>query len=151
MQTVEGKPFRTYQHPQEVYGCHWSPFNKNLLATGCHDGLVRVYDTSVVTGEPIRVLSGHRRRVFNTIWSPLLPNVLASGSDDRTIRVWNISSGHPTLLSGHTNNVRALVWSREVPYILLSGSWDGSIGIELMCWSGYVFFLSSRFTSACIF
>lgn len=129
VQTVEGKPVRVYLHPREVYGCHWSPFNKDLLATGCHDGMVRVYNASVDSGEPVRVLGGHRRRVFNTVWSPLLPNVLASGSDDRTVRVWNISSGQSRLLSGHTNNVRALVWSCEIPYILLSGSWDGSIRV----------------------
>lgn len=123
----KGEVSRSYRHPRGVYGCHWSPFNPDMLATGCHDAIVRVFDVSQPTTEPVRVLKGHKRRVFNTVWSPLLPNVLASGSDDLTVRVWNISTGRSKVLEGHTHNVRALVWSGELPWVLLSGSWDGTI------------------------
>eukprot|EP00455_Lapot_gusevi_P040938 TRINITY_DN4691_c0_g1_i4.p1 TRINITY_DN4691_c0_g1~~TRINITY_DN4691_c0_g1_i4.p1 ORF type:complete len:1101 (-),score=371.19 TRINITY_DN4691_c0_g1_i4:99-3326(-) len=122
-----GTVLRKYGHPAQVYGCDINPFNKDLIATGCHDGMVRVFDLSQQTSMARQELRGHRARVFHTVWSPLLPNYLCSGSDDRTIIVWNIKTNEHTVLTGHTNNVRALLWHPELPYLLLSGSWDGTI------------------------
>lgn len=39
---------KDYQLPGPAYGCHWCPFNKHMLVTGCQDGLVRVFDVSQV-------------------------------------------------------------------------------------------------------
>lgn len=30
--------------PKPAYGCDWSPLQKNLLVTGCQDGVARVFD-----------------------------------------------------------------------------------------------------------
>jgi hypothetical protein len=129
--TAPGHVLRRYQHPNMVYGCDWSRFSKNLLATGCHDGAVRVFDTSSTDARALHTFIGHRERVFNVEWSPLLPGVIASGSDDRTVRVWKISAPAeaPIILNGHTENIRGLAWSWEVPFLLFSGSWAGVIKV----------------------
>jgi WD40 repeat protein len=126
-----GQVVRKYIHPNMVYGCDWNLFNKNLLATGCHDGGVRVFDVSTTDGRPTHTFRGHRERVFNVEWSPLLPGVLASGSDDRTIRIWStLAPGDPPkVLRGHSHNIRGLSWSWEVPFLILSGSWSGEIRV----------------------
>ena len=102
-----------FKHPECAYGCEWSPFNRDLLVTGCHDGVARIWSTQgrcagggtdapTTPGggalpapelAPLRALRGHGARVFNTVWSPLLPDTLASGSDDKTVRVWNAKEG----------------------------------------------------------
>lgn len=131
-----GKILRKFKHPAPAYGCDWSGFHKSgLLATGCHDGIVRIFDVSKDSNKPLLELQGHTARAFGVCWSPLLKDRLASGSDDKTIRIWDTSSAglsNPNstiILIGHTHNIRALAWSYEVPYILLSGSWDGTIRI----------------------
>jgi len=115
----------TLKHPGTVYGVAWSPFNKNLLATGCKDGSVRIWDITSQT--VVHNLTGHTAKSFNVAWNPLIPNVLASGSDDNTIRIWDIKQQTCSVLSGHTNNVRPIVWNSEVPWLLSSGSWDHTI------------------------
>lgn len=127
-----GSILHKFAHPNAVYGCDWNPFNPNLLATGCHDGIIRVFDVSQQIMTPIVKLEAHDARVFNVIWSPLVPGILASGSDDSTVRVWEVgdSTNDSKLLNtleGHENNVRGLLWNPEVPWLLLSGSWDGTI------------------------
>jgi len=133
-----------YMHPAAVYGCAWSPTHASVIATACHDGIVRVFNT-VYKDQLIYQLVGHTLRTFGVAWSPLIPGVLASSSDDTTVNVWEFnldrsvsslskkdSSSASTVrplkkLSGHTNFVRALSWNYEHRDLLLSGSWDATI------------------------
>jgi WD40 repeat protein len=123
-----GNVIRKFAHPQAVYGCHWHPTNPKVFATGCHDGVVRVFNIDSSSSKPIQMYAGHKARVFNVKWSTLLPDHIASGSDDKTIRIWNPSApSAPIVLRGHKHHVRALSWNPEIPFLLISGSWDGSI------------------------
>jgi WD40 repeat protein len=80
-----------YLHPAAVYGCSWCNHHPNLLATGCQDGHVRVFDYTATTESPLLYdLRGHTRRAFNCVWSMLDKGMLASGSDDATIMVWRV-------------------------------------------------------------
>lgn len=80
--------FKKLHHKGVVYGVMWCPLNKYILATGCQDSLVRVYD--VQKGDnPIKVFKGHKGPIFNVVWHPQFDYVLASGSDDSTIRIWD--------------------------------------------------------------
>eukprot|EP00931_Biecheleriopsis_adriatica_P115448 TRINITY_DN91232_c0_g1_i1.p1 TRINITY_DN91232_c0_g1~~TRINITY_DN91232_c0_g1_i1.p1 ORF type:complete len:1254 (-),score=243.44 TRINITY_DN91232_c0_g1_i1:54-3791(-) len=121
-------------HPQAVYGVSWHAMQDGVLATGCHDGIVRVFNINAGTGKAEVLLQGHEARVFNVAFHPLLPNILCSGSDDRTIRIWNWSPSwkgarQMRMLAGHTANVRGLLWHSELPHILFSGSWDATIRV----------------------
>jgi WD40 repeat protein len=130
--TTAGKVLQKYLHPEYVFGIDWHPTNKNVIATACNDGHIRIFDLSQTTPAPILVLKGHTSRAFNVAWSPLLPNMLASTSDDKTLRIWEVGKTQEEsrlkyTLEGHTNNVRAVLWSTEAPFLLFSGSWDGTI------------------------
>eukprot|EP00462_Mataza_sp_D1_P000592 CAMPEP_0175092440 /NCGR_PEP_ID=MMETSP0086_2-20121207/2465_1 /TAXON_ID=136419 /ORGANISM="Unknown Unknown, Strain D1" /LENGTH=1197 /DNA_ID=CAMNT_0016365305 /DNA_START=336 /DNA_END=3929 /DNA_ORIENTATION=- len=125
-----GKIVQTYVHPAPVYCCDWHPTNPNWIATGCHDGVVRVYDISTTSAKPIVEFRGHTARIFSIAWSPLLKDTIASCGDDRTVRVFTMNvpaSKKMLLLEGHTHNVRGLCWNPEVPWLLASGSWDSTI------------------------
>ena len=134
-----------YSHPAAVYGCSWCPTHSNVIVTGCHDGVVRVFN--IVHGLQF-VLIGHTQRAFGVNWSPILPGVLASGSDDHTVNIWKVTLNlniwdlnkapakndneakklqSITTLVGHTNFVRALCWNQELAHLLISGSWDSTI------------------------
>lgn len=76
----------TWPHCRRV---RWSP-NGLLLAGGCHDGSVYIWDAS--TGEQLRKLSGHQSLVTDTAWSPNGQQI-ATSSYDGTIRVWDVLSG----------------------------------------------------------
>jgi hypothetical protein len=125
----DGKIVRTYKHPRTVFGVDWSPHDKNLVATGCHDFIIRIFDISSTVDSPQSRLKGHTAEVFNVLFHPIYPNIIISGSNDKTIRIWNIETNDCQILEGHTNFVRALSWNPEIPHIAISGSWDGTIRV----------------------
>ena len=122
---------RKFNHNKHsTYGVNWNNHLSDRFATGCDDGLIRIFDLSYTENDGlIKALKGHSSRVFNIKWHPHSKNVLASGSNDHTIRVWNVEEGTSLVLKGHTNYVRGLVWNNEIPWFLASGSWDCQIRI----------------------
>nr|CAB3267685.1 WD repeat-containing protein 17 [Phallusia mammillata] len=125
---MDGEELKRFQHPDEAVGCDWSIVDKDLLATGCQDGIVRVWNMLAKNNSHYRALKGHTSRVFHVRWHPLIRNLLASGSDDTTIRVWEVESETCyALLEGHTSSVRGLCWNHEIAYLLTSGSWDSTL------------------------
>jgi len=128
VRTMDTRDTQVFRHPDSTFGCDWNALDKDLIATGCNDGIVRVWNTSNSEDKPFYNLHGHSAKVFNVRWHPLIENILCSGSDDKTVRVWAVKSETCTgILHGHTAPVRGLCWNFEVPYILASGSWDNSI------------------------
>ncbi|KAK3740724.1 hypothetical protein RRG08_048968 [Elysia crispata] len=130
IQQVDGTIIQKYKHPGPVFGCDWSPFNKDMLATGCEDKCVRVFYMASSSDHPIKVFTGHDSKVFHIRWNPLKEGILCSGSDDGRIRVWDYTRDQCIcVLTGHSAPVRGLTWNSEVPTLLASGSWDFSIRI----------------------
>jgi len=127
---VDGALVKKYRHPGPVFGCDWSPNNRDILATGCDDKLVRVFYLPSKGETAIRTFAGHTAKVFHVKWSPLRDGILCSGSDDTTIRIWDYSQEScVTVLEGHSSSVRGLLWHPELPEILISGSWDYSLRV----------------------
>ncbi|XP_071786517.1 WD repeat-containing protein 17-like [Asterias amurensis] len=127
---ADGKLLQKYKHPAAVFGCDWSPNNKDMIATGCDDGKVRVFYVATATEQPLKAFLGHTAKVFNVKWSPLREGILCSGSDDRTIRVWDYTQDSCVIvLAGHGAPIRGLLWNPEIPYLLISGSWDYTIRV----------------------
>ncbi|KAH9519882.1 WD repeat-containing protein 17 [Bulinus truncatus] len=130
IQQIDGWVVQKYKHPGAVFGCDWSPFSKDMLATGCEDKALRVYYMSSSSTQPIRIFTGHEGKVFHIRWNPLKEGILCSGSDDGNIRVWDYTRDQCTcILTGHKAPVRGLTWNSEVWNLLASGSWDHSIRI----------------------
>eukprot|EP00057_Strongylocentrotus_purpuratus_P025354 XP_011679828.1 PREDICTED: WD repeat-containing protein 17 [Strongylocentrotus purpuratus] len=127
---IDGKMLQRYKHPSAVFGCDWSPNNKDMIATGCGDGKVRVYYIATANDQPLKTFPGHTAKVFHVRWSPLRDGILCSGSDDGTIRIWDYTQDScVNILVGHGAHVRGLMWNPEIPYLLISGSWDYTIRV----------------------
>ncbi|XP_069128955.1 WD repeat-containing protein 17-like [Argopecten irradians] len=127
---ISGDVLHKYKHPGPVYGCDWSPTNKDMLATGCEDMCVRVFYIVSSSDQAIKSFKGHTSKVFHVKWSPLREGILCSGSDDAMIRVWDYTQDTCiSVLKGHEAPVRGLLWNWEVPYLLMSGSWDSKIRV----------------------
>ena len=125
--TPDGRHKYSIKHPDATYGCQWNPFDPSMLATGCADSFVRIFQCEDSSCRQESLLKGHTLRVFNVAWSPLLPGHVASTSDDRTCIVHDIPSSRSIVLAGHLNNVRGCTWHTELPYMIITGSWDASI------------------------
>jgi len=73
------------QHPNSVYSVAFSN-DRSRLATGCRDGIVRLWDTE--TWEPVIELDGHQSDVHSVAFSPD-GTQLVSGLGDHTVRIWD--------------------------------------------------------------
>lgn len=73
---------------KDVTSVTWSPDGK-YLATGCYDGLARIWDSM---GTPKAVLKEHSGPVFSLKWNKK-GNYILSGSYDKRAIVWNAETG----------------------------------------------------------
>jgi transducin (beta)-like 1 len=91
---------------KDVTSVTWSPDGAQL-ATGCYDGLVRIWDN---TGKQLRMLKEHTGPVFSLKWSKTGDYIL-SGSYDRRSIVWSARTGLPVkIFSLHTGSVLDVDW-----------------------------------------
>lgn len=97
-------------------------FDEQYLATGTHDGKVKVWD--IETGELVRVLEGHVRAVSALKFDS---TKLISGSWDRTVRIWNYRTGECVCtFRGHEADVLCLDFNQT---LIASGSADHNVRI----------------------
>ena len=72
---VEGTVTHRLKMPKPAYGCDWSSLQKNMLVTGCQDGVVRVYDISKKGDYLVKQVSSHIEFIcYNIILLLLLFN-----------------------------------------------------------------------------
>lgn len=99
------------KHNGAVYDIRWSPYNDNLIASACDDGLVRLWNITDERGvepnhSPVQTIQGHQKRVGGLAWHPSADNILASSSYDNTIRLWNAETAQEvSSLSAFTNQI----------------------------------------------
>lgn len=92
---------------KDVTCVQWSP-NGAFLATGCYDGVIRVWNSD---GTLFSSLEKHEGPVFSIKWSKD-GKLILSGGNDRKANVWD--HGSQTLLKSyllHTAQVVDVDWS----------------------------------------
>jgi WD40 repeat protein len=129
-------PIKNLGHPNLVDSVAFSP-DGSKLATGCHDGHVRVFD--VAKGDAVKDINAHvtpmPASVYCVAWSPDGKN-LVSGSLDKTLKLWEAASGkmlvefkaykEKAFEKGHMDGVYCLAFSPDGKF-LASGGGDKAI------------------------
>jgi WD40 repeat protein len=86
-------PTKNFPHPNLVDSVAISP-DGTQLATGCHDGRLRVFD--IAKAQQVRDIAAHATPMPSSIycvaWSPDGKR-LVSGSYDRSLKMWNAADG----------------------------------------------------------
>ncbi|KAK5997067.1 Vegetative incompatibility HET-E-1-like protein [Cladobotryum mycophilum] len=119
-------------HSGVVLAVAFSP-NGKLIASGCHDGQVYIWDA--ITGANQRIPLGHSDQIRSVLFSSDSKLVLL-GSLDATIRLWNSATGKELLALQHTGSVLTAAFSpdsRLAVSLCLDGKvcmWDVSMGAE---------------------
>jgi WD40 repeat protein len=148
-------PTKSFQHPQHVDAVAFNP-TSTLLATGCHDGIVRIWD--LAKGQVLKQITAHTApagtqmvpAVYCVAWS-LDGKQVVSGSNDHSLKLWDATAG--TLVrefkgykekdfeKGHRDAVYCVAFSPDGKFLVSGGSdrsikvWnvaDGSVIRELV-------------------
>ncbi len=92
-------PTRNFPHPREVDAVAFDP-KGTILATGCHDGNVRLFD--LVKGTVLKDIKAHpaapapqneTNPVYGLAWNPAGTQVISS-SKDASLKLWDAASGN---------------------------------------------------------
>src|SRR5262249_23706891 len=127
-------PTKNFPHPNLVDAVAFSP-DGTQLATGCHDGRVRIFD--VVKGTVVREIQAHvtmpqPSAVYCLAWSADGKQIV-SGSYDHSLKLWNTADGKlirefkgyedKKFEKGHRDSVVSAALSPDGK-TLASGDWD---------------------------
>jgi WD40 repeat protein len=130
-------PVKNLQHPNIVDVVAFNPAGTQL-ATGCHDGRVRLFD--VAKGTVVREIQAHVTQpqpsaVYCLAWSSDGKQIV-SGSYDRSLKLWNTADGKlirefkpyedKKFEKGHRGSVLCAALSPDGK-TLASGDWDQAI------------------------
>jgi WD40 repeat protein len=133
----EGVPGPVLQHPQSVCCVAFSPaVGSNMLASGCDDGIVRLWDVSgTKQQQPLRELHEHSSWITSVAFSPD-GSQLVSGSCDNTVRLWSMASGKLLkTLTGHLGTLNSVAFHPNGKQVA-SGSNDKTVRLWTVCeWS----------------
>jgi len=87
---LNGEELAQFPHDHIVRSCTFSK-DAGLIATGCQDKKVRIFDLNSGAKEPVHTFAGHQKTVKKTVW--IDNNNLLTASDDKTLRKWDTRIG----------------------------------------------------------
>lgn len=95
----------------------WDPFDNDLLAVACDDGIIKLWKIpneglTEPTNEPEKEFNAHSDKIYFVKFHPSAKDVLASGAYDMTVRIWDLSTlTEMIVLRGHTEQIFSFAWS----------------------------------------
>jgi hypothetical protein len=98
-----------------------------LLAVGCDDGNIRIWDTSNLKA-PLLVFRAYERHVSAVAFSPDGRRLVAAGYYDQPIQIWNTANffDPPTMIPPPDENIQKLAISPNLRW-LSAGGYEGTI------------------------
>lgn len=88
---VTGKNLYQFPHKHIVKSCDFTP-NSKWLASGGHEGIIRVYDLLQHKKAPLEIVQDSSQKIGITKCSWLSNHLLLAGCTDGSIRFWQIDS-----------------------------------------------------------
>ncbi|MDB5310941.1 MAG: domain, G-beta repeat [Gemmataceae bacterium] len=150
-------PVKNFQHPNLVDAVAFDETG-TLLATGCHDGILRIWDIAKAT--PLKTINAHvqtmpmnvQHPIYSVAWAPGSKQVLTA-SYDKSVKLWDVAAGTlvkefkaapdpapgakvepPKEPVGHRDQVFAAVFTKDGKYFATGSSdrtaklWDVAAG-----------------------
>jgi WD40 repeat protein len=96
-----------------------------LVATGCANGMARVWD--VVSSKALAVLAKHSGPILHVSFSPDSRRLLTA-SGDGTARVWDVTTGQPVALLRHGRAVSHAAFAAD-GHSVITGCEDASVRV----------------------
>jgi WD40 repeat protein len=111
-------------HSAQVRAIVFSP-NSKILASGCKNGQVRIWDWQTATS----VVLDETSKSVNTIVISPNSQLLAIGSDNNQILLFDLINGNKVLeLKGHTDSIYSLMFTQDGQF-LASSSKDDTVKV----------------------
>ncbi|KAL7551408.1 hypothetical protein ACHAWF_014599 [Thalassiosira exigua] len=101
---ITGKVLRSFSHGHVVKALDWSPDSRRL-ATGGHEGILRVYDVSKPELEPRTFVQSPKQKISISKCNWLDNSTVLAAGEDGAIRFWNVDEPDPSKQLVHTLTV----------------------------------------------
>jgi len=127
-EVATGRDLLTFHHPGSTCGVAFSPDGLKA-ATGCSDGVVRLWDLTLGSRQEPERFEGHGAIIAGVDFTPDGRRLVTAGRDG-TLRVWDVANPkkHPMVLSGHRSWLSAVAVSKDGSRAV-SGSDDQTVRI----------------------
>jgi serine-threonine kinase receptor-associated protein len=89
---ITGESLYQYPHKHIVKTCDFSP-NSRYLATGGHEGILRVFDLTTPKKAPIEIAQDASKKIMISKINWLSDTLLLAGCGDGIVRFWEINAG----------------------------------------------------------
>jgi len=113
---ITGKSLMQFPHHHIVKTCDFSP-NSKRLATGGHEGLLRIYDLTQPKADPLTIAmleEGDDKKIFISKCCWLTDTLLIAGCADGKIRFWNIPEDHSATAPSQAETVLSTEGEAEI-------------------------------------
>lgn len=141
-----------------VLDIEFDPFKDNIIASAGDDGKISIWeipqdysfhhyvdssDAIKDIKEPLKVLTGHKRKVGHLKFNPVAEDILASSSIDYSVKVWNVKTGEVISTLQHKDLITSFDWNYNGTLIATTSRdrkiriWDARTGAVLSEGAGH--------------